>query len=207
MMDTIQLHCPGQVLPKANTATLHDRMQRFFVCGARGSAELMGGDSLTAGLRRIPLQVVVTCTDSLPANVAANALEQHQLLASRARDGPDAPVVGHIYSYCAHHQSCLASKPIVLSVPGVATGGGEILKCSFTLPPLLPPRVLGPLPPPLHYHFLSPASFVLCLLCCRIRRFPRHGSLGKCGKEQPLQSEIAAVCGFVGCQHANYFSG
>ncbi|CAE6965067.1 unnamed protein product [Symbiodinium necroappetens] len=116
---TVQLHCPGQVLPKANAATLYNRLHRFALCGVEGSAAFAGGDELGAILATIPLQVIFACTDSLPANVAVNALEQQKALTQMS----DASAYrGYVYTFCTHHQGNLSSKPIVLSVPNVATG-------------------------------------------------------------------------------------
>eukprot|EP00439_Symbiodinium_sp_Y106_P064319 s684_g10.t1 len=133
---TVQVHCPGQVLPKANAATLYNRLHRFSLCGVEGSAAFAGGDELAAILATIPLQVILSCTDSLPANIAVNALEQQKALTQMA----DASVHrGYVYTFCTHHQGNLASKPIVLSIPNVATGnvdgvrwlGKGGLSCSF----------------------------------------------------------------------------
>lgn len=53
-------------------------------------------------------------TDSLPTNLAVAALEQE----SFASD----PGTLLISSFCCHHQSVLAKKPIILSFPGLASG-------------------------------------------------------------------------------------
>ena len=59
-------------------------------------------------------------TDSLPANVAMNAVEQQKVL---SQPGPAHMFRGYIYAFCTHHQCNLASKPVLLALPGVATGG------------------------------------------------------------------------------------
>ncbi|CAE7402738.1 unnamed protein product [Symbiodinium sp. CCMP2592] len=123
---TVQVHSPGQVLPKANAATLYNRLHRFALCGVEGCAAFAGGDELAAVLTTIPLQVIFSCTDSLPTNIAVNALEQQKALTQMS----DASVHrGYLYTFCTHHQGNLASKPIVLSIPNVATGNVDGVRC------------------------------------------------------------------------------
>ena len=60
-------------------------------------------------------------SDSLSANLAMAALEQREWRESaRAMPG----LLGVFYHYCFHHQGALAQRPLVLRIPGIATGQG-----------------------------------------------------------------------------------
>ena len=101
---------------QANTATLHERIAKWALLSGSGSSSHLGGSSLRDALRTIPLKVVVCCTDALSANVAQAAMEQQEWL----EIGHE--TIGVVHVYCLHHQCCLAQKPVILSIPQIATG-------------------------------------------------------------------------------------
>lgn len=106
-VEAVQLLAPSQVMPKANAATLLDRIGKWMLPGDAVPPAHLGGEALGSTLREIPFKVVLTCTDALSANVSALALEQQRAL-QRRQAGGDGTVTALVHAFCNHHQSALA---------------------------------------------------------------------------------------------------
>jgi hypothetical protein len=56
-----QVHCPSQLLPRANWKTIHDRMIRWGGYTSQGTAEPLGGIGVWELFKRIPLKLMIHC--------------------------------------------------------------------------------------------------------------------------------------------------
>ena len=146
-IDMAQIHVPAQVLPKANTQKLYSRLQRWSVLSLEKQSPQMGGGETQTAWSSVPFKILATClsaaftflvgcrrfqfhvtpvvhvrahcclgTDSLPANHCCAALDQQAFKKSTDTK------LALINFYCAHHQACLAKKPVILAADGVASG-------------------------------------------------------------------------------------
>ena len=115
-LDIVQLHAPAQVLPKANAGTLLHRVGKWSMLSqVRG--EHVCGDEAREMLGRAKIKMYVTCTDSLTANLSVAGMEQSRFQTR----GTDGSISCQAFSFCMHHQGCLAKKPIILAAEGLAT--------------------------------------------------------------------------------------
>ena len=122
-LDIVRMHSPSQVLPKANAATLLSRMRRWgmYSSAEPGSAEAFGGSETYKCFDRIPLKMVITCTDALPTNHLVQALSLQDWRRKALSGDFNAATTLHIMFTCMHHAACLAKKPGLLSIPNLCS--------------------------------------------------------------------------------------
>lgn len=58
----------------------------------------------------------------MAANVSQSALEQEKWLAQNMAAAKSEEQVAVLNMFCLHHQACLAKRPIILSIAGIASG-------------------------------------------------------------------------------------
>ena len=110
-------------LLQANMGTLASRTDRWTICGCEGTSKFLGGGLLEAEIAKVPFRVMVTCTDALPTNVSVAAWEQKRWKDKNAAEcGSASAGTATLFHFCSHHQAQLCKKPLLLRLPGVATG-------------------------------------------------------------------------------------
>ena len=122
-LDIVRIHSPSQVLPKANASTMLDRMRRWglFTSSETGVADVYGGKELYQMFERIPLKMMISCSDALPTNHLVQALSLQDWRQKASCGDFNAATTMHIMFTCAHHAACLAKKPGLLSVPNLCS--------------------------------------------------------------------------------------
>ena len=63
-----QVHCPSQLLPRANWKTIHDRMARWAVYSSEGTGAPLGGEDTWALFKQIPLKLIIHCRGAQTQN-------------------------------------------------------------------------------------------------------------------------------------------
>ena len=119
-LEAVDLVTPGLVLPRANWATLANRLNRWRVLTPSGCGICLGGDSATAVVAHCPVKISLLCTDALVTNHALIAREQTEWAKARALNPSLA--VAFLAGDCQHHQAALGKKPMILAVPGLCAG-------------------------------------------------------------------------------------
>jgi len=123
------INVPYQVLPQANAATIRDRLQKWSLLSSAGCSVHLGGDSVLSELKRIPMKVIISCVDSLQANMTVLGAEQHAWEQKRQAGDRLASTTAEINIPCFQHQCCLAKKPGILAVEGLASGLVRMAHC------------------------------------------------------------------------------
>lgn len=147
------LHAPGQILPRANTATVTDRMRKWACWSSVGASQFLGGTELEVAFTSVPLRVHVMITDALTANNAMNALEEVAFgCLQREQWRPQAQYHARLTQFCVHHQAALAKRPALLSIPALCSG--LVRMCAL---------------PANHQHFGVAASLVIPLRLAHVQ--------------------------------------
>ena len=122
-LDIVRVHSPSQVLPKANASTMLSRMRRWglYTSSDTGVADAFGGQDVYALFEKIPLKMLITCTDALPTNHLVAALSLHDWRQKASSGDFSAATTLHILFTCMHHAACLAKKPGLLSIPNLCS--------------------------------------------------------------------------------------
>ena len=114
------VHCPGQCLPKANAATVHKALQNWAVWAPDDTcSEFLGGPQLAGIMKTVPLMIVVTVSDAHPSNDCIHALEEQRMSLGEASNKDH--IVARLPALCLQHQSALAKRPALLSIPGLCS--------------------------------------------------------------------------------------
>ena len=121
-MPEVQLHAPGQVLPRGNAATVADRLRRWCCFLSSGSSEHLGGADLAAAAAGAQLQIHVHVTDALTVNTCIHGMEERGWQERRRNGDQAAKHVARLVNYCLHHQASLAKKPSLLQIPKLCSG-------------------------------------------------------------------------------------
>ncbi|CAE7471490.1 unnamed protein product, partial [Symbiodinium microadriaticum] len=116
-----QVHAPCQLLPRANSFTILDRLRRWSLYASIGCAEPYGGRGLWDLFATVPLKLIVHCGDALPANHVVQAAEHIEWHEKRLAGDRNAATTLQTELNCLHHQAALALKPGLLSIPNLCS--------------------------------------------------------------------------------------
>jgi len=107
------VHSPGQVLPKANWATILNRFRRWCLWSSVGVGPYRDSPdgAIQAALDNVPLKCVIYTRDALPANNCVVQREQHQfhIQNDMNRAADRYKVTLSLSIDCVHHQGSLAT--------------------------------------------------------------------------------------------------
>ena len=107
------LHSPGQVMRRANWATIQDRMRKWllFTAAGPGTHRNTIGTNLTEAVATVDKKVVLFTRDALPANTCVVCREQREFQMQNAenRRNGNPRVTLSASIDCVHHQASLAS--------------------------------------------------------------------------------------------------
>ena len=129
LLKEASINVPYQVLPQANAATIRDRLQKWSQLSSAGCSVHLGGDSVLSELTRVPMKVIISCVDSLQANMTVLGAEQHAWEQKRQAGDHLALGTAELNIACFQHQCCLAKKPGILAVEGLASGLVRMAHC------------------------------------------------------------------------------
>ena len=108
-----QVHSPSQVLPKANWATLNDRLGRVSVQPGIGVGkklrEAADDDSMSSMFDNCSYTCYALCKDSLITNQCVVGNLQKEL----ERNKINGRISTFIDVNCLHHKACLCTKPVI----------------------------------------------------------------------------------------------
>ena len=123
----ISINCPGQLLSKANIATMRDRLCNWLLFSSRGvGSKLIKHQDANAHiqnlLRAIPLTILLHTKDALCVNNGLVAVEQKLIFEhNRSLSAAEPGHVAMLPIVCVHHTASLAKRAAILDVPAVAT--------------------------------------------------------------------------------------
>lgn len=60
-LDSVSVHCPSQLLPRQNSATILSRMRKWSLYGSQGCSKALGGETVYEQMKKIPLKMHIWC--------------------------------------------------------------------------------------------------------------------------------------------------